>query len=106
MTPGVNKLTIDGISRKWFEETALDISKGEFNFSPARRIEIPKPGDSKKTRPLSISPPREKIIQKAIQLILIDLWDPLFLESNHGFRPNKSTKSALKQLYLNGNHFN
>lgn len=65
---------------------------------------IPKPGKSEK-RPLGIGSPREKIIQKGLQIILEAIYEPKFLNCSHGFRPNRSTHSALYPLYLTGHHF-
>lgn len=70
MTPsGTNKDTLDGIKLKWFENTASDLLSGRFNFAPARRVMIPKPG-KKELRPLSIANPRDKIVQKALAVLL------------------------------------
>ncbi|KAJ1566187.1 hypothetical protein HK096_000005 [Nowakowskiella sp. JEL0078] len=77
---------------------------GRFKFSPSRRVMIPKPGKSE-LRPLSIGAPREKIIQKALQVLLEVIFDPQFLDCSHGFRPGRSVFSALKFLYLRGARF-
>lgn len=62
---------------------------------------IPKPGKNEE-RPLGVGAPREKIIQKGMQIILETIYEPDFLDCSHGFRPNRSTHSALKPLYLKG----
>lgn len=67
-------------------------------------MEIPKANG--KTRPLGIGSPREKIVQKALQVILEAIFEPIFLNTSHGFRPKKSTHSALLGLYLNGHKYN
>eukprot|EP00245_Coleochaete_scutata_P009481 TRINITY_DN3129_c0_g3_i2.p1 TRINITY_DN3129_c0_g3~~TRINITY_DN3129_c0_g3_i2.p1 ORF type:complete len:622 (+),score=-69.83 TRINITY_DN3129_c0_g3_i2:204-1868(+) len=103
MTPGINNETLDGIDRTWFENIAESLKKGQFEFSPARRVQIPKPGKTEK-RPLGIASPREKIVQKALQVVLEAIWEPMFLDSSHGFRPKRSCHSALKTLYLKGSH--
>lgn len=64
---------------------------------------IPKPG-KKEGRPLGVGAPREKIVQKGIQIILETIYEPRFLDCSHGFRPNRSTHSALKLLHLKTNH--
>ena len=46
-----------------------EIKEGKFNFTPARRKDISK-HNSKKKRTLTIAPPREKIVQKALQVIM------------------------------------
>jgi retron-type reverse transcriptase len=70
MTPGSDpkKVTLDGIDRKFFVSIADKIRTGQYTFKPVRIKEIPKANG--KIRPLGISDPREKIVQKAIELIL------------------------------------
>lgn len=99
MTEGGTKETLagDGINQKYLERVQTEIKAGRFKFNPARRIQIPKPGKNE-TRPLTIASPREKIVQKAILLILERLYEGIFLESSHGFRPAKGTHTAMKQL--------
>lgn len=74
---------------------------GSLDFKPARQVMIPK-ANSSKLRPLSIGQPREKVIQKAIQILLSAIYEPLFLPVSHGFRPNKGTHSALDILHFRG----
>lgn len=62
---------------------------------------IPKPG-KKEERPLGVGAPREKIIQKGMQVILETIYEERFLDCSHGFRPHRSTHSALRPLYLKG----
>jgi group II intron reverse transcriptase/maturase len=100
LTSGGNHFTLDGISQKWFENTALRLKNGTYEFSPSRRINIPKKG-SLKLRPLTMGNPRDKIIQKAIQLILEEIYEnkeKSFSDASHGFRPNKSCHTALQQV--------
>lgn len=104
MTRGSGPETLDGINIRWFEETARLIKENRFNFGSSRRVEIPKPG-SNKTRPLTIASPRDKIVQKAIQLILEAMWEKIFLHTSHGFRPGRSVHTALKELYTKGQSY-
>ncbi len=104
MTRGVDRVTLDGIDYKWFEKVAMDLKSGKFNFKPNRRVEIPQANG--KTRPLGIGSPREKIVQKALHSVLEGIFEPQFLDTSHGFRPNKSTHSALLRTYLIGNKHN
>jgi len=79
----------------------LDLKSGKIQFTPARRVMIPKPGKSEK-RLLGVGAPREKIIQKGLQMILEVVYEPQFLDCSHGFRPGRSTHSALQHLHLKG----
>lgn len=69
MSKGTTRETLDGINHKWFENTAREIRTGKFSFSPTRRVMIPKPGKTE-LRPLSGGSPREKIVQKALAVLL------------------------------------
>lgn len=104
MSPGIDKITLDGLDYPWFCDLAEKLKKGSFKFTPAKRVMIPKPGKPEK-RPLGVGSPREKIVQKGLQIILSSIWEPLFLNCSHGFRPNRSTHSALELIYLKGHQF-
>lgn len=97
MTAGTENTTLDGISRDYLLRIQERIKAGTFDFKPARRVQIPKAG-SKEKRPLSIASPREKVIQKAVQLVLEPYFEALFLENSHGFRPHKGTRTAIQYV--------
>lgn len=97
MTHGVDKTTLDGITMKTLHKIQEELKAGRYEFNPARRIQIPKFGKNE-TRPLTIASPREKIVQKAILLVLEQFYEKQFLESSHGFRPGKGTHTAMKRL--------
>lgn len=103
MTPGVGSETLDGINFKYFENLSKEIVSGKYKPKPIRRVEIPKLNG--KSRPLSISNPRDKIVQAGLACILEAIWEPKFLNTSYGFRPNRSINSALEQLYLWGSRY-
>lgn len=96
MTLGSSRETLDGLDLQWFDNISKDLKAGKFQFSPARRKMIPKPGKIPK-RPLGIVNPRDKVVQKAMQLVLESIYEPSFLVNSHGFRPGKGTHTALYQ---------
>lgn len=61
--------TLDGIDLNYFLYLSEQIRSGNFSFSPARRVLVPKPGKAEK-RPLGVGNPREKIVQKALSMVL------------------------------------
>jgi group II intron reverse transcriptase/maturase len=103
MTPSNNNETLDGISNKWFESTAESLLKGQYEFQPMRIVQIPKSNNELRT--LKIASPREKIVQKAIQLVLESIWENKFSENSYGFRPKRSVHSALKVLHMEGGNY-
>jgi retron-type reverse transcriptase len=73
------------------------MKRGKYEFPPARRTYIPKPGKKEK-RPLTIASPRDKVVQKAIQMVLEQPYEAIFLESSHGFRPRRGVGTAIKYI--------
>jgi group II intron reverse transcriptase/maturase len=96
MTPGPDNITLDKLNLAWVHSVSKQIQTGKFQFKPALRVKIPKPGQPGQTRPLGIASPREKIVQKAIQLVLEAIYEPIFTDSSHGFRTGRSCHTALK----------
>lgn len=100
MTKGIDNYTLDGINGSWFIKTAKKLKDGTYNFNPARLVEIPK--SNGKTRTLSITSPRDKIVQKAFAVILEAIYEPLFKSSSYGFRPKLGVHDALLKIKLQG----
>lgn len=94
MTPGVTPETLDGISKETFEKLSKNLRDESFSFAPSRRILIPKASGG--TRPLSIASPLSKIVQEAMRLVLEAIFEPIFVDCSHGFRPNRGCHTALK----------
>lgn len=97
MTEATDKITLDGLSKQYLTKVQSRLRAGTYEFPPARRIPIPKPGMSE-TRPLTIASPRDKIVQKALQIVLEPLYEKQFLDTSHGFRPHRGTKTAIQYL--------
>lgn len=73
------------------------MKNGTFQFTPGRRIQIPKPGKTT-TRPLTIAPPRDKVVQEVMRMILEAIFEPTFSNNSHGFRPGRGCHTALRQV--------
>lgn len=63
---------------------------------PSLRRDIPK--GNGKTRPLGIACVEDKIVQRAIVMILEGIYEADFSQSSYGFRPKRSCHQALSQL--------
>ena len=96
---GINSTTLDGLSLKSLQKISQDVLSGKIKFFPVRRVYISKPGKSV-LRPLGVSNPREKIVQKAIEMVLTAIFEEMFLDCSHGYRPGRSCHTALKHLQL------
>lgn len=96
MTPGITPETLDGLSRETLENIVGKLKDESFRFSPGRRVEIPKPSGG--SRSLTVAPPRDKLVQEAIRMILEPVFEPTFSEHSHGFRTKRSCHTALKAV--------
>lgn len=56
------------------------------------------PKSNGKMRPLTVAPPRDKIVQEVLRMILETIFEPTFSNYSHGFRPGRSCHSALRQI--------
>ena len=95
-TTPADKQTLDGIGKAWVSQTIHTMKDRSFQFKPAVRKHIPKPNG--KLRPLGIPTPKDKVVMQALRLIIEPLFEPHFLNTCHGFRPNRSAHSALREI--------
>jgi len=76
----------------------LDRAKsGNYQAPPVRRTRIPK-GDGKSTRPLGIPTVEDKILQKAVSMVMEAVYEQDFLDCSYGYRPKRSALQALEAL--------
>ncbi len=96
-TPGVDKRTIKNLA-SLSEENFVRLIQKQFSWynpRPVRRVEIPKPNG--KTRPLGIPTIIDRIVQQCILQVLEPICEAQFSEHSNGFRPNRSTETAIAE---------
>jgi group II intron reverse transcriptase/maturase len=71
---------------------------GTYHAPPVRRVHISK-GSGNETRPIGIPTFEDKVLQRAVVMLLEPLYEPLFHEGSHGFRPGRSAHQALESLW-------
>ena len=97
--PGIDGMTVEEALpylREYQKELTDRILRGKYTPSPVRRVEIPKPDGG--VRKLGIPTVIDRTIQQAIAQQLMPIYEPLFIETSYGYRPNKSAKDAILKV--------
>ena len=63
-----------------------------------RRVHIPKGGSTTETRPIGIPTLEDKILQRAVVMLLEPIYEQDFLDCSYGFRPGRSAHQALESF--------
>ena len=98
---------VDGQTGKDYEanlqanlQSLIDRAKsGTYVAPPVRRAYIPKAGSPNETRPLGIPTFEDKMLQRAVTMVLETIYEQDFLDCSYGFRPGRSAHQALETLW-------
>lgn len=102
MTPGVDGKTIDGMSMLRIEQLIQALKDESYQPKPAKRVYIPKKNGDK--RPLGIPSFDDKLLQEVVRMILEAIYEGSFEDTSHGFRPQRSCHTALKDIQYTYGH--
>ncbi|MFH1965127.1 MAG: reverse transcriptase domain-containing protein [Acidobacteriota bacterium] len=69
---------------------------GRYRSSPFRPANIPK--NERETRRISIPTVEDKLLQRAVCMLMEPIYETEFLDCSYGFRPNRSPHQALTAL--------
>lgn len=90
---GADASNLDGLSPEVLKHLTEELRSEKFKFKPVRKELIKKANG--KVRPLGIPSPVDKVIQKAMAILLELIYEQQFLPSSHGFRPYRGCHTAL-----------
>lgn len=78
------------------QSLVTQLHRGSYRPKPSLRVDIPK--GKGQTRPLGIACVEDKLVQRAIVMILEQIYEEDFSPRSFGFRPGKSCHDALSVL--------
>jgi len=95
---------VDGMTAKAYENNleqnlhalVCRVRDGSYRPAPVRRAFIPKEGG--KLRPIGIPTFEDKVVQRAVAMVLEAIYEQDFNSSSYGFRPGRSAHQALEEL--------
>jgi group II intron reverse transcriptase/maturase len=98
---------VDG--QTWFDyernlednlQSLLDRAKsGTYRAPPVRRVYIPKGSSNTEFRPIGIPTLEDKVLQRAVVMLLEPIYEQDFDAGSYGFRPGRSAHGALENLW-------
>lgn len=102
-TKGVDGKNIENYNKLSDDEIIKIVKRklNNYNPKPVRRVIIPKKNG--KPRHLGIPTFLDRLVQQTILQVLEPFCEAKFSNRSHGFRPNRSTETALAQVYYSIN---
>jgi RNA-directed DNA polymerase len=74
------------------------VKSGSYFAPPVKRVHIPK-GDGKETRGIGMPTIEDKVVQRAIAMLLEPIFEQDFKDFSYGFRPGRSAHEALARIW-------
>jgi RNA-directed DNA polymerase len=101
---GANTPGIDGMDKQQLlprldlhlAEVQKDLLLGNYTPQPVKRIHIPKANG--KLRPLGIPTLTDRIVQRAMLMVMEPIWESDFHRCSYGFRPERSVHHAVRTV--------
>ena len=98
---------VDGMTAESYEanlESNLEglvkrIKAATYRAPAVRRVHIPKGNLPRETRPIGIPTLEDKVVQRAVVMVLEPIYEQDFYDCSFGFRPGRSAHQALETLW-------
>ncbi len=100
--PGVDGIRVEDIAadeqrrEQWLAELKSELRERNYRPSSVRRVYIPK-ADGKK-RPLGIPTVKDRVVQTAVVLLLMPIFEADFHENSFAYRPKRRAQQAIDAI--------
>ena len=96
---GYDRISIErfeGQAEQYLQELHEQLKTGSYQPQAVKRVNIPKASGG--TRPLGIPTVKDRVVQMAIKLVIEPIFEHIFRDSSHSFRPERGCKDVLTTL--------
>jgi len=99
---GIDNVTAEEYSAN-LEENLKDLldraKSGRYRAPAVKRVYIPKGTSPTEKRPIGIPTFEDKILQRAVVMVLESIYEQDFIDGSYGFRPKRSAHKALQSIW-------